>query len=150
MHQYTIIGYVQNGYYLVMKYSIRILRKMQGWLLSSQKAVWLLIIHFFGGCPLTFILTKDEDRSTEYTGVPPPWYTCYFMMPTINGKRFAGLNIRGISPIKFFTWIFSRCLGQGCWLFNYTYIIAKCSRENFRGILKNRESLAQWIFPRLR
>ena len=26
----------------------------------------------FGGCPLTFILTKDEDRSTEYIGVSPP------------------------------------------------------------------------------
>ena len=55
-----------------MKCSIRILRKMRGWLLSSQKAVWLLTTHYFGGCPLTFMLTKDEDQSTEYTAVPPP------------------------------------------------------------------------------
>ena len=26
---------------------------------------------------LTFILTENEDRSTEYTGVPPP---CYVMI----------------------------------------------------------------------
>ena len=49
---------------------------MRGWLfrlLSSQKAVWLLTICYFGGCPLTFILTQDEDRScTEYIEVPPP------------------------------------------------------------------------------
>ena len=31
-----IIGYVQNGYYPIMKYSIRILRKIRGGLLSSQ------------------------------------------------------------------------------------------------------------------
>ena len=35
-------------------------------------AVWLLTTHCFGGCPLTFILTEDKDRSTEYIGVPPP------------------------------------------------------------------------------
>ena len=29
-----------------------------------------------GGCPLTFILTKDEGQSTEYIGVPPPCYQC--------------------------------------------------------------------------
>ena len=69
----TIHGYVQNGYCLVMKCSIRILCKMWGWPLSSQKAVWLLTTSYFGGCPLTFILTEDEDWSTEYIGVPPPW-----------------------------------------------------------------------------
>ena len=29
-HQYDITGYVQNGYYLVMKYNIHILSKMRG------------------------------------------------------------------------------------------------------------------------
>ena len=33
-------------------YIIRILHKMRGWLLSSQKPVWLLTIRYFGGCPL--------------------------------------------------------------------------------------------------
>ena len=32
----------------------------------------------------------------------------------------------------------------------YLYTLAKYSRENFRGSLKNRESLVQWIFPYLR
>ena len=66
-------GYVQNGYYPLIKYSIHILRKMQGWLLSSQKAVGLLTTRYFGNCPLTFILTEDEDQSTEHIVVPPPW-----------------------------------------------------------------------------
>ena len=39
--------------------------------MSIQKAVWLLTDHYFGGCPLTIILT-EEDQSTDYIGVPPP------------------------------------------------------------------------------
>ena len=31
-----------------------------------------LTICYFTGCPFTFILTKDEDHSTEYVGVSPP------------------------------------------------------------------------------
>ena len=73
MYQYTMHGYVQNGYYPLMKYSIYILHKMQGWLLSSQKAVGLLTIRCFGDCPLTFILTEDEDQSTKHNVVPSPW-----------------------------------------------------------------------------
>ena len=68
---------------------------------------------------------------------------------TVNGERFAGLNIRGFRPMKFFMGIFSWCLGQRRLLFNY---IAKCSWENFRDTLKNCEnceSLAQQIFPHL-
>ena len=72
MHQYTKYDYVQNGYYPLIKYSIHILCEIRGWLLSSQKAIWRMTIRFFGGCPLTLILTKDEDQSTEYIGVSPP------------------------------------------------------------------------------
>ena len=39
MHQYTIYGYVQNGYYSLMKYSIRILCEIGDRLLASQKAI---------------------------------------------------------------------------------------------------------------
>ena len=41
---------------------------------------------------------------------------------TINVERFAGLNIRGFSPVKFFTEIFLRCLGQQYLLFNYSSV----------------------------
>ena len=63
-HQYTIIGYVQNGYYPVMKYNIRILREIRGWLLSSQKAVWLLTIRYFRWLSLDFHL--DRGQRSEY------------------------------------------------------------------------------------
>ena len=59
-----------------MKYSIRILRIMWGWLLSSRKAVWLLTTCYVSGCPLTFILTENKDWSKEYIGVPPPCNLC--------------------------------------------------------------------------
>ena len=45
---------------------------MRGWLLSSQRQFDFWPPFYFGGCPLTFILTEEEDRSTEYIGVPPP------------------------------------------------------------------------------
>ena len=35
---------------------------------------------------------------------------------TVDGERFAGLNIRGFSAIKVFAEIFSRCLGLKCLL----------------------------------
>ena len=72
MHQYAMHGYVQNGYHLLMMYSIHILRKMQGWLLFNQKTVRLLTIWYFGDCPLNFILTEGkQDQSAEYSVVPP-------------------------------------------------------------------------------
>ena len=64
---------------------------------------------------------------------------------TIDMERFAGLNIRDFSPMKFFADILSWCIGHQCLL-----LIAKNSQENFCGKLKNCESLAQHIFPRLR
>ena len=33
---------------------------------------------------------------------------------TVDGERFAGLNIRGFSAIKVFMEILSRCLGHKC------------------------------------
>ena len=67
---------------------------------------------------------------------------------TVNGERFAGVNICGFSLMKFFMRIFSWCLGQQCFL-----TIAKYSQENFHGTVKNYEnckSLAQQIFSHLR
>ena len=65
---------------------------------------------------------------------------------TVNMEKFTGLNIHGFRPIKIFAGILSRCHGQHV----YYLTIAKYSQENFRSTLKNRESLAQQIFPRLR
>ena len=45
---------------------------------KRQFDFWLSPI--FGGCPLTFILTEDEDRSTEYIGVSPPCFSCYLSL----------------------------------------------------------------------
>ena len=39
---------------------------------------------------------------------------------TVNGEGFSGLNIHSFNPIKIFTGIFSRFLGQSCLLFNYS------------------------------
>ena len=38
---------------------------------------------------------------------------------TINVERFAGVNIRGFSPMKFFAEILSRCIGHQCLLLTY-------------------------------
>ena len=58
-------------------------------------------------------------------------------------KRFAGLNICGFSPMNI-SWKYFR----GALTTSVYYLpIAKNSRENFHGTLKNLESLAQRIFP---
>ena len=45
----------------------------------------------------------------------------YFLMPGHNSTvKFAGLNTHSLNPIKFFTEIFSHCLGQQCLLFNHS------------------------------
>ena len=62
---------------------------------------------------------------------------------TVDGERFARLNIRGFSIIKVFTEILLRCLGHEKCLY---------SQKNFRATPENREkreSLAQQIFPNL-
>ena len=51
-------------------------------------------------------------------------YTQY----TVNGERFAGLNICDFSPMKFFMEMLSWCLGQQCLLFNYSLFMGKLSR----------------------
>ena len=45
----------------------------------------------------------------------PLFELCYIK----NVKTFAGLNIRGFSPMKFFAGILLQCLGQQCLLFKY-------------------------------
>ena len=70
-------------------------------------------------------------------------------MITINVERFAGLNICGFSPMKFLQKYFHGALVTSV----YCLPIAKNSRGNFHGTLKNCKnckSLAQQIFPHLR
>ena len=43
-----------------------------------------------------------------------------FYRRTVNEERFAGLHIRGLSPMNSFIGILSRCLGQRCVLFDYS------------------------------
>ena len=43
-------------------------------------------------------------------------------------ERFAGLNIRGFSPMKFFAEILTRCIGHQCSLL---YLKLKIHRKTF-------------------
>ena len=64
---------------------------------------------------------------------------------TVDGESFAGLNFRGFDPMKYFVEILSRFIGQErlCYIDNYQRgPRVKYSRQNFRGPLQNRESLA--------
>ena len=72
---------------------------------------------------------------------------------TVDGERFAGLNIHGFSTIKVFMEIFSHCLGHKYSLFSIIKARYLYSWKNFRSTPKNREkceSLAQRIFSRFR
>ena len=79
-------------------------------------------------------------------------------MYTVDGERFAGLNIRGFSAIEVFAEIFSIfsvCLGHKYSLFSIIIIKERhlYSWKNLHSTSENcekRESLAQQIFPRLR
>ena len=53
---------------------------------KRQFDFWLSAI--FGGCPLTFILTEDEDRSTEYIGVSLPCILKLIIELTQNYNRY--------------------------------------------------------------
>ena len=66
-------------------------------------------------------------------------FCCY----TINVGRFTGLNICSFSPMKFLREDFCGPLASSV----YYLTIAKYSQKNFRGTLKNCESLAQQNFP---
>ena len=71
---------------------------------------------------------------------------------TVDGERFAGLNIRGFSAIKF-TKILSRCLGHKCSLFSTIKERHLYLWKNLHSIPEKHEkceSLAQQIFPHLR
>ena len=57
---------------------------------------------------------------------------------TVDGERFAGLNIRGFSAIKVLAEIFLRCLGHKYSLFSIDEERHLYSRKNFRGTPENR------------
>ena len=55
--------------------------------------------------------SEKADQSTFGIGV---------VTITLNKERFAGLNIRGFSPMKFFVEILSQFIGHQCLLFTYS------------------------------
>ena len=55
---------------------------------------------------------------------------------TVDGERFAGLNIHGFSAIEVFTEIFLRCLGHKSLLFSINKVRQLYSRKNFAVLLK--------------
>ena len=77
-----------------------------------------------------------------------PNYSHVLEQFTVNGERFAGLNICGFSPMKFSQEYFCGALASSV----YYLTIAKYSWKNFCGTLKkceNHKRLAQQTFPRL-
>ena len=58
---------------------------------------------------------------------------------TVDGERFAGLNIHGFSTIEVFVEIFSCCLGHKYSLFSIITERHLYLWKNFRGTLENRE-----------
>ena len=93
--QYTIIGYVRNRYYPLMKCSIRILRERRGWLLSSQKAVWLLTICYFWWLSLDFNLDRGQRSEYRiYWSVTPLEFYYTSRVKSIHFYKRAGLYSR--------------------------------------------------------
>ena len=76
-------------------------------------------------------LTSGGKACHAKTG--PPIFSRFPGLNTVDGERFARLNIRVLTPC---IWKFSR---------NYFWVALAISTENS----KKRENLAQWIFPRL-
>ena len=59
---------------------------------------------------------------------------------TVDGERFAGLNICGFSTIEVFTVILLRCLGHKCSLFSTIKERYLNSWKNFHGTPENHEN----------
>ena len=55
---------------------------------------------------------------------------------TVDGERFAGLNIRGFSAIEVFAEIFLHCLGHKSLLFSINKERQLYSRKNFTVLLQ--------------
>ena len=73
-------------------------------------------------------------------------YVCLFRgdqifvdIVTVNGERFAGLNVRVFNTIEVFVEILLRCLGRKCLLFSIIKDRHLYSQENFHGTLENRK-----------
>ena len=64
---------------------------------------------------------------------------CDLRKDTVDGERFAELNIHGCSAIEVFTEILSRCLGHECSLFSTITERHLYSRKNFHSTPENRE-----------
>ena len=85
----------------------------------------------------------DSKQLSHYC---PALVLTIFIFFTINGKRFAGLDICGFSAIKVFMEILLRCLVHKCSLFSTVKERGLYSRKNFCGTPENcekHESLAQ-------
>ena len=58
---------------------------------------------------------------------------------TVDGERFAGLNVCVFNPIEVFTEMLSRFLGQKCLLFSIIKKALIYSQENFHSTIENGE-----------
>ena len=109
-----------------------------------------------GGKDYGVAMKEHRDRDNKVCGVKICGKVLRFDLTfndTIDGERFAGLNIRGFSTIKVFMEILLCCLGHKCSLFSTIKEKHLYSRKNFCGTPENHEkceSLAQQIFPCLR
>ena len=56
---------------------------------------------FFGACPLTFILTEDEDRSTEYIGVSPPCIHALRVIEKLFKQQHKAMSGRDKTSLKY-------------------------------------------------
>ena len=65
--------------------------------------------------------------------------TQHILHYTIDGERYAGLNIHGFSAIKVFTEIFLHCLGHKCSLFSVIKERGLYSQKNFCSTPENHE-----------
>ena len=107
---------------------------------KRQFDFWLSAI--FGGCPLTFILTKDEDWSTEYTGVSPfDNVPCSMeVIPACNVDTF---NWTYIQFIACFSAIYRACVrNREGWLLKYSYLTCMClnrKKQCLHGIVAGSE-----------
>ena len=89
--------------------------------------------------------TRTHSNSHPHT------CTCMYTHNTVDGEKFAGLNVPVFNPIEVFMEILSCLLGQKCLLFSIIKERHLYSLENFRGTHENREKhecLARRIFPR--
>ena len=107
------------------------------WLLSSQKAVWLLTIRYFWWLPLDFHL--DRGWRLEYricwSVTPLTMFPCSMeVIPACNVVTFNWTDIQFIEKILVFSAIYrGPCIGnRKGWLLKYGYLTCICLNRKKR------------------